>query len=356
MDLVVVLRVGASLLGLGAVVLALWDMLATTVTVGAGAGPVASRVAAATWRLLMTTFRRRGQDQHLVWGGTITLLAILGTWFVLLVGGWTLVMGWPGVLVEPSNEDPATLLRQLEYATSLVIGRGGPSLDTAAAFWGLVSQAAALSGVLLLSLSIAYVLPVVNAVVSKRRVASTISALGHTPDQLLHRAWNGEDFGVLRLHLIPLAAMIAEVAEQHLAYPIVHYFHSEERHTAIGPSIAVLDDTLTILECCKDEQRLEPSAVIPLRAAITEFLDTLEEAFVSPSDEVGPVPDTDSMRDSGLPLLPEEDCVDGFERIEHRRRLLRALLEHDGWSWDLLDRGSWEDPAMLRRDETQQSG
>jgi hypothetical protein len=193
------------------------------------------------------------------------------------------------------------------------------------------------SGLVLLSLSIAYVLPVVNAAVQKRQVASYISTLGHSAEEVLERAWNDEDFGYLHLHYIALGPMVNELAERHLAYPILHYFHSVERHTAIGPSIAVLDESLTLLECCVPDVQLAPSATLPIGRSITEFLDTLREAFVTKADEPpAPPPKIGELRERGIPVLGEDDVETVFGEAEARRALLLALVQHDAWSWDEL--------------------
>lgn len=347
MDILVIPAAG---LGLALVALTLHDMLATTVAVSLGSGPISHRLAQQVWRGFLALYRRRDSHRLLAWGGPTTLLVIVLTWLLLLLAGWSLVLSWPGALATAETVPGPTALDRVSLAASLVVGRGDPAVAPSGQLWTLVTEVAGLSGLVLLSLAIAYVLPVVNAVVHTRRVASSISALGHTPEALLERAWNGRDFGVLRLHLIPLVAMISQVAEQHLAYPVVHYFHSVERHTALGPSIAVLDDALTVLDACKEGERMEPSTVVPLRAAITEFLDTLEQAFITPADDVGPVPDADGLVERGLPLTTQ-GCEAAFARVAGRRRLLRALLEHDGWSREQLSRGSWEQAAIFGRED-----
>lgn len=346
-----ILRVVSGVAGAVVVAIGLYDMFATTVAVSVGKGPVTTRVAGRVWRMFFAVHRRTRRHRLLAWGGPVTLLAVMFVWLVLLVFGWALVFASSGAASTSAGTEAAVFVDHVFFAASLVLGRGSAPYELTGQSWALAQRITGLSGVVLLSLSIAYVLPVVNAVVDKRKVASYISTLGHTPEQVLGRAWNGTDFGILRLHLVPLAAMVTEVAEKHMAYPVAHYFHSVERHTAFGPSVAVLDDTLTILECCEDTDRMEPSTVVPLRAAVTEFLDTLQAAFITASDEVGPAPDIGSLRDQGLPLLDDETCAEGFDRVARRRRLLRALLEHDGWSWEGLSKGSWQEAAMFGRDQ-----
>lgn len=348
MEILAVLAVG---FGVVLVAVALYDLLATTVAVSLGTGPVTHRLAQQVWRGFLALYERRPSHRLLAWGGPVILVVVVLTWLVLLVAGWSLVVSWPGALVTGETGTAPSALERVLVAGSLVVGRASPAIEPAGGLWLLVTQAAGLSGLVLLSLAIAYILPVVNAVVDSRQTASYIATLGHTPEAVLKRAWNGQDFGVLRLHLIALTAMINRLAEDHLAYPVIHYFHSVERHTALGPSIAVLDDTLTVLDACKQDGRLEPSTIVPLRAAITEFLDTLGRAFITPAVDVAPIPAIEDLSEQGLPLR-RDDCLASFQRVAERRRLLRALLEHDGWSRQQLSQGSWEQAAILGREDT----
>ncbi|MBW3533853.1 MAG: DUF2254 domain-containing protein [Gemmatimonadetes bacterium] len=145
--------------------------------------------------------------------------------------------------------------------------------------------------------------------------------------------------------------LVNELAERHLAYPVLFYFHSIERHTAIGPSIAVLDETLTVLDCCAPGVQMKSSSVVPVRAAITEFLDTLYKAFIAAAETPLPRPDVPGLRDLGIPMIEDDEVDEALEGLDGRRRLLRAMVEHDAWDWDEISRGAWtEGWAMELRD------
>ncbi|MBW3577146.1 MAG: hypothetical protein KY462_05300 [Actinobacteria bacterium] len=326
--------VALGVLGTSFLVVALYDVITTTVAVAAGKGPLTSQVARVLWLGFLAAASRRGRGRFLLAGGPAVLFAVVATWVMLLVVGWTLVFAASGGLDDPSaGRRPLPLLR---FAVGLVVGRvDSPGQPVGGAGQGLQLIAAA-SGVVLLTLTIAYIIPVVDATVLKRRVASQISTLGHTPAEVLGRAWNGTNFGDLHLYLVALVPTIGELAERHLAYPILHYFHSAERHTAVGPNVAVLDEALTMLRCCVGESTLEPSSTLPLRRAITQFLDTLREAFITLADAPAPPPDLGSLRSDGVPLVDKNEVQAEFEAVSERRRLLLALLRHDAWSWEDL--------------------
>lgn len=336
--------------GLGAllVVLALVDLLATTVSVAHGTGPVAGGIARVTWGLLSRLRRRLGRPRLLVAGGPVILLVVIAAWVVLLITGWSLVFGQPERLLTVQDGAPVPVLGRMRYAAAIVIGRGSGGVQPVGGVYEVLEPIAAVTGLATLSLSIAYVLPVVRGVVAKRSLALYLSALGRTPAEMLRRAWNGHDLGQLDLHLIALVPRIAEIAESHLAYPVIHYFHSASRSTALGPSLVALDEALTAHGLVDRSLRIDPTVTEPLRAVIDDFLDTLQLAFVEPADvDVRPGDDRMShtrrqLEEQGLPL----DRDARFELAEAevaRNRLLRGYLAHDGWDdSDALDIASQE--------------
>ena len=60
-------------------------------------------------------------------------------------------------------------------------------------------------------------------------------SFGETPADILGNAWNGNTFEPLTIHLANLAPSLSRLAQQHMAYPILHYFHSAERSLALAP-------------------------------------------------------------------------------------------------------------------------
>lgn len=331
--------------GLGAmlIVLALADLLATTVSVAHGTGPVAGGIARTVWGLLSRLRRRLGRPRLLVGGGPLILVLIIGAWVVLLITGWSLVFGQSERLLTVQDGTPVPVLGRMRYAASIVIGRGSAAVQPAGGVYEVLEPIAAATGLATLSLSIAYVLPVVRGVVAKRSLALYVHALGRTPSDVLRRAWNGRDLGQLELHLIDLTPRIAAIAQSHLAYPVIHYFHSADRPTALGPSLVALDETLTAHGFVDSPAQIDPTATEPLRAVIDDFLDTLRLAFIQPADaEVGPGDDRMShtrtqLSEHGVPL--DQDARHELSEEEvARNRLLRGYLAHDGWSdSDALD-------------------
>lgn len=327
------LEPAATFLGALLVAFTFHDLISTTVSVASGAGPLTGRLSSGIWRASLWLCRRLAIPGALRRAGPLILFTVISVWTVLLILGWALVFGQPETIVTVSDGKPTAFLGNVYFASATVTGIGSPGLATSQDGWQLVEQLAAASGVALLGLSIAYVVPIVQAVVTKREIAAYVHTLGDDANEIVRRAWNGDDLGELDLHLISLTAQLAGLTERYLAYPIVHYFHSGDRRTAIGPAVAALDGVLTLNEhVLAREIRLDESVTLPLERAVTTFLDT-----VSPSrPPVEPVeaswPPFDDLDNAGIPLVDGTPVEPMPPAVKHRQEQVLAYLVHDGWA------------------------
>jgi len=322
----------SSFVGLLIVAITSWDIAVTVLVVSRGPGPITRMVSRATWATLRWLGRVTGRDGPLQAAGPVIVLLILWTWMVLMIVGWGLVFGQEGSLLQDGEAlEPAW--GRIHYAASLILGRGGSSFEPSNPVWRFAEQLASLVGVAFVGMAVAYVLPIISAVIQKRTTAVSIWSLGETPVDVLVGAWNGEDFGDLDLHLLALTPEIADLSQRHLAYPVLAHFHSSERMSSLLPSVVVLDETLTLLDSVVDgDLGCSRSAITPCRNAIRAFLRTVELVGAhAPSDTPLPRPELRELRDAGIPLRDDDD-IEAFyaEQISVDRR---ALLV-DALAWD----------------------
>lgn len=318
------------LLGALLLALALYDLLSTTVAVSAGAGPVTARLTRLIWRAGAPLAARSRRVLPAL--GPVVLFSVLSWWILALIVGWTLIMS--ADMVGPIGGGSITDLDVVEFAAAAVLGRGTPNLEPLHGAAVLAQQLAGLTGLLAVGLSVAYVLPVVSAVVDSRQFASYVSTLGHTAEEVLARSWDGVEWGELDLHLIALTPMVSLQAERHLAYPMLFSFTSPRRATSLAASMVVLDETVSLLDCADDDERIHDTVLVPLRIAISEFLDTMARAHITPASDAAPLPDSESLRSRDVPLCPQEEFAGIYDQLEQRRRLLHALMERASWQWD----------------------
>lgn len=337
------------LIGLGAaiVLVVLYDLGATTISLSAVRGPLSGRVASMVWALGNRSRSERRRLQRIT--GPLLLVSILIGWFITLTVGWTLIFSAEGALTSTAEpEQQSSRVRWVDalfFVFGRLVGTGSSNLEPDEAGWSTAVALLTLSGVILLTLVIAWILPVVAAVVQKRALASKISALGGSPQGIVCHSWTGRDLGDLNLHLLPLIGELTILAQRHLAYPVIHYFHSSDGRTAVGPRIAALDEALTLIAAADldDVDRgtgLDVSVTRPLRQAVSDYLSTLEYVFIEPADETPDPPAFDRLVVEGI--VDHESMgtalAEGTEAIGTRRALLRGYVEHDGWTWAAVSR------------------
>jgi len=320
----------------------LYDLAATTISLSAVRGPVSTRVSAAVGALSIRLGRGRLRVLQRATGPAL-LVGILVGWLVTLALGWSLVFSADGALQSTAEPEQRSAVRWRDAAFFVfgrLVGTGSSNLEPDEAVWSTAVALLTLSGVILLTLVIAWILPVVGSVVAKRALASKLSALGGTPQDIVLQSWTGRDLGDLNLHLLPVIDQLALLAQRHLAYPVIHHFHSTAERTAVAARIAALDEALTLVQAGGLDERdretgLDVSVTRALRQAISDYLSTLEYVFIAPADDVPPPPSSDRLVEAGI---VDADRIAAalpplLEELEARRLLLHGYVRHDGWTW-----------------------
>lgn len=338
----------------------LYDLASTTISLSTVRGPLSTRLSSLLWSLGRRTAGTKLRFLQRV-TGPMLVITILVAWLVALTVGWTLIFTIDGALSSSATPDqqssPVQWVDALFFVFGNLIGRSSSNLSPEAEVWSSAVAAMALSGVALLTLALAWILPVVGAVVHKRALAAKLSALGGTPQEIVLTSWDGRTLGDLNLHLLPLIGELTLLAQRHLAYPVIHYFHSTTGRTAIGARLAALDEALTVIRAggLDDAERgtgLDRSVTEPLRQSVSDYLSTLEYVFITAQDDPPPPPGVDQLMEAGAvdddtPRRVRELCED----IASRRSLLLGYVRHDGWDWQGIsrhDEPTTEDPEDER--------
>ncbi|WP_036483588.1 ion channel [Myxosarcina sp. GI1] len=325
------------LLGLVILVAVTFDVLITTLTVGGG-GPLTSRISTKVWQLALKINNQNFRHRILASIGWMLLAKIVVIWNLLTLTGWSLVFcSFNNAIINTTDKMPASILERIYFTayTLTTLGRGDYRPD--GIIWNVFTALAAANGFFLVTLSIAYLFPVVSAATQKRAFAVYIASLGGTGDEILTRAWNGKDFGQLDQHLIAIAPMVAKLGEQHLTYPILHYFHSRERSRSTALSLVALDEALTLLRYgIADYCQFDPAALDTARRSVAAFNNTLKSAYVKPTVDEPPLPSLDLLRAAGIPTFSDAEFLRSIKYVNKRRRFLLALIRNDGWTWEAI--------------------
>lgn len=323
------LDVALALLGTALILFTLVDVFVTVLMIGGGAGPQSRFLADRAWRLALRAHDTASARSHSLMraAGPLIVLLILIAWTLELVLGWALLFP-AGAFEEPSSLGFAD---RLLFASNAIIGRSGnsPALGVDGDGWEMLHSLAGLSGVFILSVGLAYVLPILGAVAHKRSIAAKIHTLGDGVADMLElgRTPGGSSF---ELHLVALADQIVLTAERHRAYPVLHYFHSHDRHAALAPAVAKI--ALLLQDDLEDVDKVDATVRVPLERAIANLLGVVSSMGLA--RYARDVPDLD---DGAMPVIELDPAAsDGAHRGAIPVRWLEAYVRFDGWEWETV--------------------
>lgn len=309
-------------IGVAVLLVVAYDLSRTTLAPASGAGPVTSTVGRFIWRT-----GHLGGPAPSSWRLRILGPAVLGVTFaawVLLVGlGWWLVVLFLDGLIESSTNQVATAGERLYFVFTTLATLGPGDILPTTGIARLATGMMAITGFVLLTLSVTYILPVITAVTQRRVQARTISELGISDAAIEARL---DDPDATAQLLSEVASELRVLTEKHLSYPILHYFHSPDRPTALAPSVAALDEAVGALSRRPPADRPAMLALVRFRGAVDDLLEVMENHLGShvPPDPPARTPEVASA---------VEELVCRHGRDGHRR-WLAALVADAGWSWE----------------------
>jgi hypothetical protein len=316
---VLLFAAGALLLGLATVDI-IWSVFSMN-----GGGPLTRPFASLVGRAV----------RRFTASGAMVLVTIPALWFVMLWLAWTLIfLAGSGSVVETMSGNPAGLADHVYFTGFTLFTLGVGDFRPQGGFWQILTAFASLNGFVYVTLSIAFLIPVVSAVVEKRRIAVLISALGVTAEDIVINSWAGKDWRGLERQLTSLAPLVALHAERHLAYPVLQYYHSPVRRESLETSAAALFEALLMLEWgLRDGQRPEPVTMRVMRAALAQYLDTVAGEYIGYAGTTPPAPDLSALRSANLPTVDADAFLPMVATQEFRRRQFLALVHATNRTW-----------------------
>ena len=328
------LRPALAILGALILVTVLLEVLWTTMGIGGGA--ITKRMSSALWKGIVGLYRTREQRLILTWSGIAILLLAFVLWVLLLWTGWALVFhGAETAVIHNQTGAPADFWERVYFTGFTIFTLGTGDFVPDGDLWRVLTAVASLNGLFLVTFSITYLVPIVQAATHVRQIAVYISSLGMTPHAIIVNAWNGDNCCGLESHLNTLALELTRIEQRYLTYPVLHYFHTPDPPESLALSVTALDEALTMLQhAVADRGGIDPVSFRMTRQVITEFLDTLEDAFVQAAEEAPPAPSLDPLREQGIPVVDSTLFHHRIEALADRRRLLRGLIQNSGWRWD----------------------
>ena len=322
------------LLGVLLVGLALFDAVLTTMSAGNGGGPLTQRVGRWVWQALAAVSADR-RPRLLPYAGTAVLLTTLLIWVTLLWAGWTAVFSsTPDAVLTSKDDRPASLPGRIYYAGFVVFTLGVGDLVPGSATWQVVTAVATFLGLSLVTISITYLISVVNAAVGRRALARDIHLSGLTGTDIVRLHWTGERVSDhLASVTTSVASRILTTSQQHLAYPVLHHFHAADEPSSAPRALAALDDALVVLSVGLHEQvRPADDVLTRLRRALEHYAETVEAGTDQPPHDP-PLPDLEPLRAAGVPVVSDGELALAITPHRERRRKIHQLVQADARSW-----------------------
>ncbi|MBR0572514.1 two pore domain potassium channel family protein [Microvirga sp. STS03] len=326
-------------LGLGLLIylITAMDIVKTTLSSNGG-GKITDAVSKGVWKAFFTLSGKNGRSKLLPYAGPVILVTVLLTWVVgLWLGFFLVLLSDPGSVIKSSDQSLASPLEKLYYAGFTLSTLGVGDYVASSNLWRIVTDVGAFSGLVFITTSITYFLPVLSAVGLQSKLSLYISGMGKTPQQVLINSWNGKNFSSFFDTTSDLCQMLMQHTINHHSYPIIHYFHNSQPKLAISRAIVQLDESHKLLKHgMKQEVDLDELKMNMLQEALDSFLDMVKGNYVkhtSPSAGA-PLPDLEELKVKGLPLKEKEDIKESFtHELQERRKLLGTLLQMEGWTW-----------------------
>lgn len=321
-------------LGLAIVAFTVVDEVRTTLAVAGGPGPLTRLITRAVWRLARRPDVANAAPVRAVGGpGVIVVGLTLGSWFTLLWLGWALVfLGDERAVVGSSTGATASLWERFYFAGYSVTTLGNGEFQPTGAGSQLATVAAALSGMLLITLGVSYLTSVISAVVDKRSFAAQVTGFGDTAaDMAAGLATPGSMVPAVTT-LSSLSSALSTVAQQHRAHPLLHAYRPRAAELGTAPAVAVLLDTTLLLSAAADPAERLPAGL--RRSVVSAVQQYAGHASVPGGEGAAPAPalDPEVTRRAGLRVDVGELAARTAEHADLRDELARRI-EAAGYRW-----------------------
>lgn len=313
--------------------LVLIDALWTTLWTEGVAGPLSYRLSRYVWLLWSKLFIKR--RNLLSAAGPLIMMSVVAMWVVLMWLAWALIFSADASSLANTEErtDPGMVGRVYFAAMAIfTMGNGDVSPQTGA--WRIATALANANGFLVLTLMISYVMSVLPAVVHKRLVARQILALGESGPEIIEAAWNGKDCSSLELPLNTVSTALEQLTQQHLAYPVLHYFQSVNKTASAVVAIAALEDTVDLLEHgVIPGHGISEISLRSTRSALDSFVSTIVAMPVPAPSNTPPAAELQHLKSAGVPVVDTEKYCQDLKQREKVRSRINGNAQESGWEW-----------------------
>ncbi|TVZ26868.1 ion channel [Gillisia sp. Hel_I_86] len=310
------------------------DILKTTLSMQGG-GWLTSKFSHGFWSLLLKISGKNGNSKFLAQAGFFLLILIVLIWVCLLVLSFFLLLQSDVDSLVNSSKIPASALEKLYYAGFVISTLGVGDFMASNDLWRIVTDVYSFTGLILLTMSVTYFIPVLSGVIKQRKLGINLSSLGNSPEAIVLNAWNGKDYEFFKLQLLNFSDALLEHNQNHRAYPVIHFFHNSNKEHAIILQIARLNEAVYILEnTLKPEYTISGQILSSIRTALNNYIKVIKEVSnIEVKPEAPNSPGISKLEEKGM-LKPNIGTIDFSKDVQHNRKVFLTLVEKDGWKWE----------------------
>jgi len=320
------------IIGVALILLVTADMLSTILRINGGSF-LSNFITKNIWKLFLVLSKNNGRSRIMSSTGFVVILMLFIIWVGLIWAGYSLIyLSSVSSVVDTATLLPSNWVGKIYFVGYTLSSLGNGDLKSGGDSWRILSNVMSLHGTFLVTLSISYIIPVLDAVIKKRTLSAYIYQLGRTPEELIKNCYNGKDFSILHDQFQSLHTMILEHSERHLAYPVIRYFHSNELKYSAPLCMAILDEVVTIQEVYKIDKSDKAYNWQILKKSLNSYLDILSKSNVHPTDEAPPFKYSEDLDFSEL--TSDKKHIKILKGLDTRRRFLAGSVKEDGWKWE----------------------
>lgn len=277
-----------------------------------GAGLITSMISKGIARCFIWMNTKAGNRTILRFSGVAIILALIFWWLgALWIGFFLSLLSDHATVLDASDATAASPIDKFYFSGYVLSTLGNGDFVPGSSGWKVMTVIFSLSGFIFITTGMTYLISVSAAVLHKRSLALFIANILYMNDK-------GDKIDAVVRNGDQLRNMINKHNQNHLAYPIVHYFYSTDETTSLAPNLARLDQLL--VDALKN--KVDSNTLIPLYHAVNQYLHTVNRSFAGRVD-------TESSNAS-----------DGFDDENIRKALFKDILKSDGWDSDILKKTS----------------
>ena len=285
----------------------IWDFFFTVLSIS-GAGFVSSMISALISTVFLKLSRFLKNREVLNYSGVSVILSLIIWWIGgLWLGFLLLLVSDSDSVVNTSTHEMASLSDKFYYSGYVLSTMGNGDFKPGSSTWQIVIAFFPFSGFIFITTAMTYLISVSSAVIFKRSLAHSITdimVLDNYDDRINCLYENTDD----------IRNRINQHNQNHLAYPVVHYFFSLDKKASFSVGLWELNAMLASLQ---NDPTHPLNKLKPLNQAIDNYLSSMGEAFI--------------------PKVQSNSENEGEDSVKKRRTQLQNLLKSDGWHLNQIE-------------------